>query len=88
MMCLGMNPGTIRIPKSRDSDKFSNPEIPGLKCRDPGIMKSYENVGILKFFTILLMIRKNFMLSFDQFYMIVRDFSTFESSKQVKIGYF
>ena len=34
-----MNPGIIPIPKSRDSTKFSNPEIPGLRLRDPGIMK-------------------------------------------------
>ena len=55
---LGMNPGTIPIPKSRDSEKFSNPEIPGLKCRDPGTMKLYENLDILKFFMIFCQFEK------------------------------
>ena len=36
---LVFNPGTIPIPKSRDFTKFSNPEIPGLSRRDPGILK-------------------------------------------------
>ena len=33
------NPGIIPIPKSRDLDKFFDPEIPGLRRRDPGIVK-------------------------------------------------
>jgi len=28
-------------------DKFSDPEILGLNCQDTGIMKSYENSGVV-----------------------------------------
>ena len=35
-----LNPGIMPIPESRDFDKFSNPEILGLKRRDSWILKS------------------------------------------------
>ena len=40
------HPGIIPIPKSRDSGKFSNPEIPGLRSLNPGIMKLHQKQGL------------------------------------------
>ena len=39
--------GIIPIPKSRDSDKFSNPKVPWLKYGDPWITIQWENVNFL-----------------------------------------